>query len=219
MVRWALGVCIAIILLSSLFAITGRGNVTRYAHIVDTHADGDADTPLMQAAADGDATRVKKLLASKHTRAEIDRALIRGAQSQRVAVVLALLKAGAAPNAYWEGETPLMAATSVYSSGSHVGVARALLTAGADKDATGDCFSLDEGPGVGHACTPLIEAAATADPNTVRLLIDTGANRSALDSAGHGALWYANRSSSNTATVARQKTATIVELKAAGVDR
>lgn len=139
------------------------------------------DTAL-RAAQSGDSEALTELLEAGGNPDAPDRhgftALARAAQYDRLDMVKALLVVGADPNApcKW-GITPLMAAKSV-------GVAEALLAAGADVDAATHFDKSGLEPG--H--TALMKAAGRGDLPIIELLLAHGADVEAKDSEGRTAL-------------------------------
>ncbi len=128
----------------------------------------EPETPLAQAAARGDATAVRRLLASGADPNGFDghgaTALIMAARAGQVAALEELIAAGADPNLRDRrstGWTPLMHAVHKRRTAA----ARALLDHGAEPNA-----------GTPGGVTALMMAAAYGDTPTVRLLLDRGAD-------------------------------------------
>ena len=137
-----------------------------------------ADSPLVQAAAEGRADDVARLLARGSSPGERSArgssALALAAQAGHVAVIEQLITAGADPDIRDRSEnqwTPLLHAVDTHQQGA----VRTLLSHGADSN-------------LGSGLTPLIMAAGFGDTGMVRLLLDHGADPHARTKSGENAL-------------------------------
>ncbi|MBM41658.1 MAG: hypothetical protein CL483_07015 [Acidobacteria bacterium] len=173
-----------------------RGDVSMVETLLATGATVDAVnelevTPLLLAASNGQVAVVDRLLAAgadpEGGITDRERPLMRAAWVGSTAVVRALLDAGADPNGMEPArqQTALMWAVSE----RHPDVVQLLLDRGADVAAatvthrTGRAATRDI---VGY--TPLLFAARVGDAESLRLLIDFGADPNAASSDGMSAL-------------------------------